>query len=454
MSVNFASVIKRCESAGGAGSKKVIKEALAELDPTSRRLMYYLYNPFYTFGVKKFDDPICHAKNDSKIDAAVANLFDVLDKLRTRELTGNRARQAVTDAMELFTEEDAGYFIRVLLKDPKAGFSADTYNKVWENEPVPVFKLMLADKCEDFEELESVITYPCQADIKYDGERNLCIVLENEVTYLSRSGLEAEHMIGLFDEELLKIRAELGYDYVLDGERMAATYIETVNAKKSGVEGELGKKNMKFRGFFLMPLTEWTAEVSTITMRQSRDHITQLCDKLGLTKITVSKGKEVHSHEEMMAYLEEVTQPGYDGLPKGQEGLILKNWNGLYQWDRVMDWCKVKKFFDVDVRIVGFVEGRAGTKLEGTLGRINYVGFLEDGTRVEGGVGSGLKEKKPKDDPDCPTRDEIWNNQEKFLGTTIVVKYQEVSKGKAKQHASLRFPTVFRFRDDKVVEID
>jgi ATP-dependent DNA ligase len=235
---------------------------------------------------------------------------------------------------------------------------------------------------------------------------------------------------------------------------MAATYIETVNAKKSGVEGELGKKNMKFRGFFLMPLSEWTAEVSTITMRQSREHITQLCDKLGLVKITVSKGKEVHSHEEMMEYLEEVTQPGYDGLPKGQEGLILKNWNGLYQWDRVMDWCKVKKFFDVDVRIVGFVEGRKGTKLEGTLGRINYVGFLEDGTRVEGGVGSGLKEKKPKDDPNCPTRDEIWNNQEKFLGTTMVVKYQEVSKGKDKKYPSLRFPTVFRFRDDKIVEID
>lgn len=48
---------------------------------------------------------------------------------------------------------------------------------------------------------------------------------------------------------------------------------------------------------------------------------------------------------------------------------------------------------------------------------------------------------------------EIWNNQEAWLGRTVVIKYQEVSKAKGKEHASLRFPTYERDRDDKTVEI-
>ena len=64
---------------------------------------------------------------------------------------------------------------------------------------------------------------------------------------------------------------------------------------------------------------------------------------------------------------------------------------------------------------------------------------------------SGIKTFKPKDDPDCPTRDEIWNDKARFLGGTVEVKYQEVTLAKGKTMHSLRFGTVFRFRDDKIV---
>jgi DNA ligase-1 len=448
--MNFADVLKACEQAGGAGSKKVIQQALGTFDATSRQLMFYLFNPFWTFGVKKYDKPICHALNEDNLDAAVANLIQVLDKLKARELTGNAARVAVTDALELFTEDVAPYIERVIGKDPQAGFSNETYNKVWPNEPVPIFNLMLADKCTEFEEFEQYITFPCWADVKYDGERNLCIVKDTGITYLSRSGLEAEHMAGLFDEELMRIRAYLGCDFVMDGERMAASYTDTINAKKSGAEGETGKKNMRFRVFFMMSLADWEAQSCATTMRQNRENLERTLTACECVKLTQTVGREVKDYDDMMAFVEEVTTPGYDGQKKGHEGLILKEYDAVYVWDRKMCWCKVKKFYDVDVRIVGYEMGRKS--LSNTIGALLYVGFLEDGRRVEGKVGSGLRIKSRGDG--APTRDELLRDWDKWNGTTMVVKYQEISKAKDKTVLSLRFPTVFRFRDDKIVEIN
>lgn len=442
----FVRALKTCEAANGAGKKAVIQEALRGLSKEGRALMFYAMNPYYTYGVKKFNRPKVYADSD----APLSTIIDVLDQLRNRELTGDMARETVTMLLGAFTKETATYLERVIEKDLKAGFSPDTYNKIWVDEQVPVFNVMLADKCTDADEFEQYITFPCQADWKYDGERNIAIVKSDGITHISRSGLEAFHMNGLFDVELMAIREYLGYDYVLDGERFASNWTDTMNAKKSG--NDEAKSRMFIRAFFIMPLTDWEAQKTDITMRKNRENIEKmLADLPQIKRITLSDGREVKDYQDMVAYCDEVTTPGFDGQPKGHEGLILKDWNATYAWDRTIAWCKVKKFYTADGRIVGFEPGRPKSKFAGTLGRINVVGYLEDGTRFECGVGSGIKTLKPKDDPDCPTRDEIWNNKEKFLGTTIELKYQEVSIAKGKTVHSLRFPTVFRFRDDKIV---
>lgn len=442
----FVQALKTCESAGGAGKKAVIQTALKGLSAEGRKLMFYTMNPYYTYGVKKFDRP----KEYSSVDGELSTITDVLDQLRNRELTGSAARETVTMLLGAFTKETASYLERVIEKDLKAGFSPDTYNKVWPNDPVPVFDVMLADKCEDEEEFEKYITFPCQADWKYDGERNIAIVKSDGISHISRSGLEAFHMNGLFDTELIAIREHLGYDYVLDGERFASDWADTMNAKKSGNDD--AKSRMCIRAFFLMPLEHWMAQKTDITMRQNRKNLEAILEALPHVKrITLSEGREVMDYQDMTNYCDEVTTPGFDNQPKGHEGLILKDWDATYAWDRTIAWCKVKKFYTVDCRIVGFLPGRPKTKFEHTLGKVQVVGYLEDGRRIECNVGSGIKTFKPKDDPNCPTRDEIWNNKEKFLGGTVEVKYQEVTLAKGKTTHSLRFGTVFRFRDDKIV---
>jgi ATP-dependent DNA ligase len=104
----------------------------------------------------------------------------------------------------------------------------------------------------------------------------------------------------------------------------------------------------------------------------------------------------------------------------------------------------VKKFYEVDCRCVSWEFGK--NKNAARMGRVNVVGFLEDGTRVECGVGSGWTDDQRQDVMD--RWDSFWQY------AVIEVKYQEVSKGKNKEFSSLRFPTFNqRIRDDKNVEI-
>ena len=428
---NFVDVIKACENAGGAGTKNAIKDALAMADQPAQNLIAEALNSYRVFGVRKFDRPTQYASSDGSISI----VFETLDRLASRELTGSAAQEAVTWMLSCFTEETAGYLERIIDKDLRGGFSASTVNKIFPG-LIPTFEVMLADKCEEVEDFEKNITFPCMADFKYDGERTIAIVKEDTVTYYSRSGKEAVHVNGLFDEELFRLRKVLGFDLVLDGERYASNFTETMNAKKSG--NDEAKKNLRLRAFFLMPLTDWLAQKTEITMKTNRSNLIILLHRYQCEKIIISEGREVTDYQDMMNFCNEAIDV------HGVEGLILKDWDATYQWDRTLAWCKVKRFYDADCRVVGFYNGRKKTRLENTLGGLIVVGFTEDGTRVECNVGSGFSDE---------LRNEIWNNQKNWLGRTVVIKYQEVSKSKSKEVASLRFPTFERDRDDKIVEI-
>lgn len=434
----FVDVLKECESANGAGSKKVIQSALAKLDATGRKLTRYMMDPYTTFGVKAFDQP----QNFQPTDSAIEPFFELLDELAARALTGNSARLQVSKALGMFTEETAQYLERVLDKNPRAGFSADTFNKIWPDDPIPSWDEQLAEKCEDGDEFEERCTFPAQADVKYDGNRQFAFVRAGQpVEWYARGGKPSNHLTGLFDEELLRIREAYGVDYVLDGEALAATFTQTQNAKKGGNDAD--KKALIFRAFFIMPVTDWIAQKTDITNRQAREKILELTKDL--TRIKPTEGKIVNSYHEMTEYCNEVIDDTTKTSAE-REGLIVKQLDAVYEWGRSFAWIKVKRFYDVDARIVGFYEARPKTRFAklGLIGGVNCVAFLESGERVEFNVGSGFNFKD---------REDMRANPEKWLKGTHVIKYQEVSQAKGKDVRSLRFCTYEHSRDDKLVEI-
>src|SRR5574337_1096109 len=224
--MNYFELIKTCENASGAGSRKIITDALQSIDGDSHMLLRMALDPYLVYGVKQYSRPAKYSNEDPKDNL---ELYETLNKLETRMLTGNSARAAVTAILSKYTKESSGYIERIFDKDLKAKFSTETVNKFLGSKYglIPTFKLMLAEKCESEDEFNEKITFPCQADVKYDGERNIAFVYKNEIIYYSRSGKEAHHVNGLFDEELYDLRSKFGYDIVVDGERKGNSFTET-----------------------------------------------------------------------------------------------------------------------------------------------------------------------------------------------------------------------------------
>lgn len=436
---NFVKVLRVCQSATGAGKKAAIQAALALCDEHARALIWHALNPYITYGVRKWEKPTSFSKPGF---AGVGSFLDLLQALSSRTLTGNDAQAAVTKTLALYTEEEAEFLELVIEKDLKAGFSEDTYNKVWAGKDdlygtIPTFEVMLADKCEEPEEFLARLTFPAQADFKYDGQRTICIVREGQpVEYRARSGKPMDHLVGTYDEDLANIRQNIGYDFVMDGESFASDFTETINAKKEG--NQAAKDALRLRAFFLMPLTDWMNQSTNITMRQNREHLAYLIENVGCKRIEISAGREVKDYADMVAYCNEVIDV------HKQEGLIIKRWDATYQWDRTIDWCKVKRFYDVDARVVGWYKGRKKSRLENTCGGITVEGRDEHGRPFRCNVGSGFTDEQRKHIAE--------NFDEIYLGSTAVITYQEMSKAKGSEIYALRFPTIKQLlRDDKVV---
>lgn len=350
--------------------------------------------------------------------------FELLDKLHSRELTGNAARDMVTYVLSNYTEETAKILKRVLNKDLKIGASETSLNKIYPN-LVPVFDVMLAQKKDD----DTIIKYPCLSEIKYDGQRTIAIIEGQNVTYHGRSGKVSFQWEGLFDKELIKMRNSVGDDIVVDGEVMGDNFLETMNAKSE--DNINAKEKLKFFAFDILTLEEWKAKKSCQTQQHRSMCLEYLIRNLKLEKVKKSEWRICNNEKELDIFYKEV-------INVGGEGLIIKDLDGKYEWKRSKLWMKYKPVYTYDGIVTSFYAGKLGSKYEHTLGGIEIVGEDENGRKFKSSVGSGFSDE---------LRDEIWNNQKSYMGQMVEVEAQEISQSNGEY--SLRFPVFVRWRNDK-----
>lgn len=112
------------------------------------------------------------------------------------------------------------------------------------------------------------------------------------------------------------------------------------------------------------------------------------------------------------------------------EGCML-NLDAPYECKRTKSLMKVKKFYDLDLRIIGYEEGTGRNK--GRLGA-----FIVDykGNHVK--VGSGYNDDE---------RVHFANHRNEYIGRVITVKYKEVTTDKKTGLESLQFPIYCGLRE-------
>ena len=353
-----------------------------------------------------------------------------LKKLASREYTGNAAIDMLTSLLESSTPDDAKVLERIIQKDLKCGVSISTVNKVWP-EFIHDYPCMLCSPSD--EKLISKFEFPAIVQLKMDGMRFNAIVKNGKVEYRSRNGKEI-HGIQHLDEDFLNMGGSK--NRVFDGELVVndkgvildrQTGNGILNKAVKGTISDLESHKIRATVWDVIDYEDFTVGYSGVPYRERFERIASSL-----------RSDAVHLVEHQM--VESITEARevFDSyLAQGEEGIILKNGNAVWENKRVKHQLKFKGELECDLQIVDVQEGTG--KYVGMLGAIVCQSGSDDGKTVTVSVGSGFSDDH---------RINLWHIRRELLGKIVALKYN--SRIKNKQGGdSLFLPIFLEIREDK-----
>ena len=392
---------------------------------------YQAYNPFYVFGIRQVPE----TEGLEGCPNPWPKFWALLENLRTRGITGNRAREAVDECSKQFDSDEWNNLARrVLIKDLRCGISEKTLNKVlgkteWK---IPIFSCQLAQDSTDHPKKLKGIK---RLEVKLDGVRVLAVVSGDVCTLYSRNGKEFLNFpqVADFIEEHRKAfqnNSGFGGQFVLDGEIVGESFQALM--KQAQRKSNARTENMVYHVFDIMPLTEFREGFCNLQQHKRIDLLKRTQAHLPETGcVRVMPGMDVdldtaEGHDVMRRFAEASVEEGY-------EGIMIKSMDAPYECKRSDFWMKWKPTITVDLNIVGFEEGTG--RNAGRLGAIICEGVDNDRT-ICVNVGSGLSDSN---------RDEYWAARDELLDRVVEVEADAVTQNQDGSY-SLRFPRFVRFR--------
>lgn len=415
------SIFKNLEATSSRNEKISILQSNAD-DVLLKRVLVYALDPFKNFYIRKI--PAYTPANANQADTLDA-VISSLDVLVSREVTGNAAIAHLTKLLSSLTDEDSNILERIVSKDLRCGVSDSTVNKVWKN-LIPSYPCMLCSGYED--KLIERMSFPAYAQLKMDGMRFNAIVHSGKVEFRSRNGKQLD-LLGHLEQDFVCLAN--GANVVFDGELLVK--IDGQIAPRQIGNGILSKANkgtltdkeaqlVHATLWDMIPHTDFTAGVSPKMYINRLESLKQLVLP---ERIHLVDHVEVDSIKAAQKIFEQY-------LAEGQEGIILKNPNGVWEDKRAKHQIKFKGELECDLRIVGWEEGTG--KNTGRLGAL--VLESEDGI-VKVNVGTGFTDAN---------RDEITRD---VIGRICAIKYNaRIIDQKTGVH-SLFLPVWVELRLDK-----
>lgn len=384
-----------------------------------QKVLYYTYNPYYQYYITP-ETLEKYYTDDLGLLYEFDDLFEMLDALRKREITGHKALNSVNDFCYRF-EEHKDLIYRIIGKDLEIRMGDTLINKVVPN-LIPTFDVALAT---DFDKVSiDFSTLDWYSSRKLDGVRCIAIVDENgEVTCWSRQGNQFSTLNKI--EQQLK---QLGLtNVVFDGEICLTT--KDGSDDFSGIMKEIRRKNHtiqnpKYLVFDYLTTSDFTSKRSTVKYsdRLKRlQHVLQGAPE----SISVCTQTKILNEEHFLELMKESEANDW-------EGLILRK-NVGYEGKRSKNMLKCKSFKDAEYKVIDLEFGpfrMIENGIEVTKEVLSNVVVEHRGNRVS--VGSGFSIEQ---------REYYRNNPSELLNNTITVKYFEETQNQS-GNWSLRFPTV------------
>ena len=393
-------------------------------------LLYYTYNPFFQYHISP---KVLEKRKDlNSTNYNVQNIFQLLDLLRNREVTGHNA---IAEVNNWLTKNDnlKDIFYLILERNLKIRASIKLINRAIPG-LIPTFSVALAEKFDESVLDKKKIDFvndDWYISRKLDGVRCLVFVDEfGETEVRSRSGKKISTLYNL--EQLVKDTGVTSA--VFDGEICKVG--EEDNENFQDIMKEINRKNHQITEF-----TYFIFDLLTSDEFYEGSSIRTLSTRFKQLKDVVRKSKKFRYLPQGLITSEDHFHMIQAKVPDSWEGLMLRK-DAPYKGKRSKDIYKVKKFFDAEYQVIDIATGpfryvKEGVEVEEDM--LSAVIVEHKGNRVN--VGSGFTIEQRKHFYDYPAN---------IMEKTITVQYFEESQSQSGDY-SLRFPVVKHIHGEKRV---
>jgi len=366
---------------------------------------------------------------------------NTLDELLTYLTTNNSGRSENVGTAQRFLGNFAGRHSETLYQLLIKRMEGFNVGISLANKAIPGFMVEIKDDCmlcESFwDDPDRWEGREVREDPKLDGYRIRVEKHDGKVTIFSRSGKEVTDL-----PWVVKSAHDCPADnFVLDGERMPKGFQNMTkdeqfkavqNSRKSGRDNS----DIVIGVYDGMPYDEWKSHEGKTKLRDRVKFIRTICQTSG------PNIEYVEPLYEGAFDLDRVISGFEKEVLKGKEGIILKDLDAVYEWDRTKAIVKLKEIIDADVKVIGMEEGTG--KNRGRLGAVVIEGncrtskLTTDTIFVTGcKCGTGFTDEQ---------RREFWEDKSLLMGKTIEVLYMQTSKNKDGTPA-LRMPRFKAIKD-------
>jgi DNA ligase-1 len=382
-----------------------------------------------TFGVKK----VPKKTTDTGFGLSWEEFLRGATALINREVTGNAARNLISQMMDTATEDEwNGWYRRILIKDLRCGVSERTINKVvikrYPQYVIPVFQCQLSH---DHSGYESKVCGKKMLEVKLDGVRVITVVYPTgTVQQFSRNGKALENFVQI-KNQFAAVAASLSEPMVFDGEVMSSSFQDLMKQvhRKDNVRADDAVLHL----FDTVPLCSFQKGIYEVPQSQRTQMLTEWYEQHSntLTNVTVLAHAlvDLDSDEGQSLFY----QHNQTALTNGYEGIMIKDPEAPYECKRTVHWLKMKPFIEVSLKVVAVEQGTG--RNENRLGALVCAG-QDQGLYIVVNVGSGFSDSD---------RDEYWLARDKLMGKIVEVRADAVTQNQDGTY-SLRFPRFLRFR--------
>ena len=389
----------------------------------------------YTYGGRKYfvKKYISWNSGDWILDEHWDIVKETLDKLASKEVSGNKAINLLDTVTSRFTLDDQEVIKHIIEGNLKIGLSLKGYQDVNTNtvqtslQKFPCALAINLDKVKGVDVLDG----NWLASRKLDGCRCICVAKKNgDIQFFSRSNKEFFTL-----DNVIPAMADLikhsGYDELyFDGE--CCILDENGDEHFDWIIQEISKKNHTipnpcYNIFDVLTPDEYFGRVPSPNFSVRDERLNKIFDSAERPHKTIKhlKQERILSQEDFDRWSGYVSQYGW-------EGFMLRK-DVPFEGERTKNLLKVKKFCDGEYIVDGIDTGKMVYAEDGNkeFDVVRSLIITHKGNKVQ--VGSGLSKEQ---------RLAWFKDPSLIIGKTVTIQYFEETTNKKDNSLSLRFPVL------------